>query len=120
MSADIELLKRASEQLGERERAVAPRRDEEVLSVRGLQDRVEAPPAGARAGRDARPVREDPVHREARAVEVVARRREDDEVEAGGGLVALAVDIGPSAPEKGVVERVEVRALRDRGAFRLA
>jgi hypothetical protein len=35
-------------------------------------------------------------------VEVVARRREDDEVEAGGGLVALAVDVGPSAPEKGL------------------
>ena len=69
--------------------------------------------------RDARAVREDPVHREPRAVEVVARRREDDEMEARRRLVALAVHVGPCAPEERVVERVEVRPLRHRRALRI-
>ena len=57
----------------------------------------------------------DAVHREPVAVEVVARRVEDDEVEARGGPVAHPVALRVHAPEERVVERVEVGALRDRG-----
>src|SRR4029079_14182107 len=107
------------EKLGERERTGAPRGDEEVLPVRRLQDRVEALPARARMERDARAVREDPVHREPRAVEVVARRREDDEMEARRRLVALVLHVRPCAPEERVVERVEIRPLRHGCALRI-
>ncbi len=87
--------------------------------MRRLQDRVEPLPARARMERDARAVREDPVHREPRAVEVVARRREDDEVQARRRLVALAIHVGARAPEERVVERVEVGPLRHRRSLRI-
>ena len=48
-------------------------------------------------------------------MEVVARRVEDDEVQAGRRPVGHPVEIGVRAPEERVVERVEVGALRDRG-----
>ena len=92
------------------------RRDEEVLAVRRAEDRVEALAAVARLERELRPVREHAVHREAAAVEVVARRVEDDEVDAGGGAVGHAVALGVGAPGERVVERVEVGAVRDRRA----
>src|SRR5918999_6179963 len=104
MSVDLE-------ELDEREGAVAARRDEEVLPVRRLQDGVETLPPRAWIQRDARAVRIDSVHRQTRAVEIVARRREDDEVQAGCRLVALPVDLRPGAPEKGIVQGVEVRPL---------
>ena len=62
-------------QLGERERAVLPGRDEEVLAVGRLEDLVEATAVLA-ARREPLPARENAVHREAVAVEVVARRVE--------------------------------------------
>src|SRR5689334_10154105 len=76
------------EQLDERERAMAARGNDEVLAVGRAEDRVEALAAVARMEGKLRAVREHAVHRQAAAVEVVARRVEDDEVHAGRGDVA--------------------------------
>ena len=93
---------------------MAARRDEEVLPVRRSQNRVEPLAACAGMERNARAVGVAAVHGEPRAVEVVARRREDDEMEPRRRLVALVVAPGVSAPEEWVVERVEVGALWNR------
>src|SRR5262245_55378419 len=103
--------------LREREAAMAPGRDKEVLPVRRPQHRVEALVAVAWLERQ-RPVRKHAVHREAVAVEVVARRVEDDEVDAGSGT---GHELGGLIRElEGVVERVEVRADRNGGSLRVA
>ena len=93
-----------------------PRGDEEVLPVRCAQDGVEALVALTCGERQPRPVREDAVHGETVAVEVVARRVEDDEVQPCARAHLHLVDLRVRAPVEGIVERVEVCALRDRGA----
>src|ERR1700741_2260608 len=65
---------RFSSQLREREAAMTPRRHEEVLAMRRLQDRVEPLVASALLQRQLHAAGEHSVHREAVAVEVVARR----------------------------------------------
>ena len=57
------------------------------------------------------------VHREPVAVEVVARRVEDDEVETSGRPVPHPVALRVRAPEERVVERVEVGPLRNGGSL---
>src|SRR5205807_9500851 len=66
-----------------------------------------------------RPVRQDAVHRKPVALEVVARRVEDEEVHTGDRLGALLVARGRRGPGERIVERVEVGALRNRGSPRV-
>src|SRR5262245_13317972 len=96
-----------------------PRRNEKVLAVRRREHGVEA--LATTAGLEGQSTSgEDPVHRESHAPEVVARRVEHDEVEAGGGLLRVRVATGLRGPEERVVERVEVGALRDGCPARIA
>ena len=85
-----------------------------------VEDRVEAPAAASRLEDEARPAGQDSVHREPRAPEVVARRIEDEEVEAGGGSSKNASRARIGRPEERVVEGVEVRALGNRGPLRIS
>src|SRR6476619_781293 len=87
--------------------------------MRCLQDRVEALPGRARNELQLLAAGHVSIHREPVAVEVVARRVEDDEVEARGRAVAYTVALRVRAPEERVVERVEVGTLRNRRAFRV-
>src|SRR5262249_21181031 len=94
-----------------------PRRDEEVLAVGRAQHRVEALVPVARLEWQL-PVGKHAVHREAVAVEVVARRVEDHEVDTGG---RAARELGGLIGElERVVEGVEVRADRDGRSLRVA
>jgi len=95
---------------------VTPRRDDEVLAVGRAQDRVEPLVAVAR-GQSQLAVREHTVHREPVAVEVVARRVEDEEVDAGDRTWLELV--GPVGELERVVERVEVGADRNRSSLRV-
>src|SRR5439155_26665876 len=106
---------RRSSQLDERERAVATRRDDEVLPVGCAQNGVEALFAIAGPERQAGPIRQHAVHREAIAAEVVACRIEDDEVETGSRRILHPVPRRACAPRKRVVEGVEIGALGHRG-----
>src|SRR5436309_961666 len=110
---------RSGTKLGKRERAMGTWGYEEVLAVRCHEDRVEAAPGAPRLELEPRAVRQHAVHSEPGTPEVVARRIEDDEVEARGRLVHPIVSGRVGAPEERVVERVEVRALRNRGALRI-
>src|SRR5204863_4335728 len=101
-----------------RERAVPPRRDEEVLAVGRPEDLVEAT-AVLSARREPLSAREDTVHGEAIAVEVVARWVEADEVDARDRLLGDTVALRSGAPLERVVQRVEVAALRDRRPLRI-
>src|SRR5262245_39422954 len=67
--------------LGEREGAALPWRDQEVLSPRGLQHRVETLSCGAGLELENGSVGHHAVHGESDAVEVVRRGIEDDEVD---------------------------------------
>src|SRR6266545_4637777 len=91
-------------------------RHEEVLPVGRSQHCIESLIAVASFERKTRPVGEVAVHREPIAMEVVARRVEDDEVEAGRWTILHRVAVRARAPGERVVDRVEVRTLRHGGA----
>ena len=89
-------------QFAQRERAVPSGWDEEVLTVRRVQDLVETLRERACLEMERSAVRQDAVHGQAGAAEIIARRVEDDEVEPGRGLVPEAVAARLRRPSHGL------------------
>lgn len=93
------------------------RGDEEVLSMCRSKHGVESLSDRTCLEFESSSVRENAVHREPDASEVIGRRVENDEVHSRRRSVVESIAHGIGAPSERVVERIEVRPLRDCGAL---
>ena len=96
-----------------------PRRDEKVLAVARPENRVHTRLRRPWGDIEDRAIRVVAIHRTPRVMERIARRHEYQKVETSRGPFGPMVVIRVGGPVEGIVDRVEVRALGDRGPRRV-